>query len=462
MTIREYGLTGLGILCIAGAFLAQGPKADSLPPPGLATPNFSQAVPKPPHVEPKVPPGFSVSLYAENLPDVRWMQFSPSGDLFVSQYARSTITVLRDTDADGKPNIRTVYANGSASNPQNPQMPAGRGERGGGRRGGEGPPTSEQGPQATGPPVAVPCTPDVALPPGTAGIKNPMGMAFQRGFFYVANTDSIVRYKYTPGDLEPQGEPQKVVDLPSGGLHGWRNVLFNRGGTKMYVAVGSASNNRTGEDCRRAAILEVNPDGTGMRIFASGLRNPEGLAWQPMTNRLWTVVNERDLLGDDLVPDFFTAVREGGFYGWPYSYIGQNYDPRYLGALPELVKKAIVPDVLITAHSTPIGVVFYTGEQFPSRYRNGAFIALHGSWGRSKASGYKVVFVPFVNGVPGAVEDFMTGFVLNEGGRNADGTMAPIVQWGRPTALLVRRDGSLLVSDDEGGRIWQIRYKGSN
>lgn len=455
--MRVYGLAGLGILCAVGAFLAQNPRADNLPPPGLATPNFSQAVPKPPNVEPKVPPGFVVSLYAENLPGVRWMQFAPSGDLFVSQYERSTITVLRDTDGDGKPNTRTVYANGSASNRRDSQT----GERRGARNG-NGPQPGGTAPQPAGPLVAVPCAADVQLPPGTTGIQNPMGMAFHRDYFYVANTDSIVRYKYTQGDLERQGEPQKIADLPSGGFHGWRNILFNRAGTKMYVTVGSASNNRAGEDCRRAAILEMNPDGSGVRIFASGLRNPEGLAWQPITNRLWTVVNERDLLGDDLVPDFFTSVRDGGFYGWPYSYIGQHYDPRYVGAEPELVKKAIVPDVLITAHSAPIGLVFYTGEQFPLRYRNGAFIALHGSWQRSKASGYKVVFVPFVNGMPGAVEDFMTGFVLSEGGRNPDGTMAPIIQWGRPTSLLVRRDGSLLVSDDQGGRIWQISYRSVN
>ncbi|HET9942792.1 MAG TPA: sorbosone dehydrogenase family protein [Terriglobia bacterium] len=440
MMSRIYGLAGLGILCFAGIFAAQNPRADNLPPPGLATPNFSQAVPKPPNVDPKVPPGFSVSIYAEDLPGVRWMQFAPNGDLFVSQYARSTITVLRDTDKDGKPNTRTVYANGSGANR-------------GGRRGQNALVNQPQGPA-----TAVPCAADVVLPPGTAGIQNPMGMAFRNGFFYVANTDSIVRYRYTPGDLEPQGEVQKIVDLPSGGSHGWRNVLFNRAGTKMYVTVGSASNNRAGEDCRRAAILEFNADGTGGRIFAAGLRNPEGLAWEPMTNRLWTVVNERDLLGDDLVPDFFTSVRDGGFYGWPYSYLGQNYDPRYVGAEPELVKRAIVPDVLITAHSAPVGLAFYTGTQFPARYRNGAFIALHGSWGRSKASGYKVVFVPFTNGTPGAIEDFMTGFVLSEGGRNPDGSMAPIIQWGRPTGVTVARDGSLLVSDDQGGRIWQIKY----
>ena len=164
-----------------------------------------------------------------------------------------------------------------------------QGDRGGARRGMNGPPAP-----APGAPSAVPCAADLPVPPGTTGIQSPMGMAFRNGFFYVANTDSIVRYKYTPGDLEPQGEPQKLVDLPSGGFHGWRNILFNRAGTKMYVTVGSASNNRAGEDCRRAAILELNADGTGSRIFASGLRNPEGLAWQPMTNRLWTVVNERD------------------------------------------------------------------------------------------------------------------------------------------------------------------------
>jgi len=456
MTSRTYGLAGLSILCFASIFVAQNPRAENLPPPGLATPNFSQAVPKPSNVDPKVPAGFSVSLYAENLPGVRWMQFSQNGDLFVSQYSRSTITVLRDTDNDGRPNTRTVYANGSATSRRDPQ-----GDRG--RRGPNGPPGQPAQPaQPPGPPAAVPCVADAVLPPGTTGIQNPMGMAFRNGFFYVANTDSIVRYRYTPGDLEPQGEPQKLVDLPAGGFHGWRNIVFNRAGSKMYVTVGSASNNRAGEDCRRAAILEFNADGTGGRIFASGLRNPEGLAWQPMSNRLWTVVNERDQLGDDLVPDFFTWARDGGFYGWPYSYIGQNYDPRYVGAEPELVKRAIVPDVLITAHSAPVGLAFYTGNQFPPRYRNGAFIALHGSWGRSKASGYKVVFVPFTNGMPGTIEDFMTGFVLSEGGRNPDGTMAPIIQWGRPTGVTVARDGSLLVSDDQGGRIWQIRYRSAN
>jgi glucose/arabinose dehydrogenase len=419
----------------------------------MATPNFSVMVPKPANAELKVPPGFSVSLYAESLPGIRWMQTSPNGDLFVSQFSRSTITVLRDTDADGKPNSSTVYANGSGGR----RDPGGGG--GGARRG----PWQQPGPARAvdTAAAAIPCVADAPLVAGTVGIQNPMGMAFHRnGFFYIANMDGIVRYPYRPGDLERRGEPQKIADLPWGGSHNWRNILFNRAGTKLYVTVGSASNNRAGEDCRRAAILEMNPDGTGMRIFASGLRNPEGLAWQPGTNRLWTTVNERDSLGDDLVPDFFTWVRDGGFYGWPYSYIGSNYDPRYVGGQPDLVKKAIVPDVLIPAHSAPLGFAFYTGLQFPERYRNGAFIALHGSWNRSTAAGYKVVFVPFINGAPGPIEDFLTGFLIKEGGRNPDGSIAPIHQWGRPVGVLVARDGSLLISDDQGGRIWQIRYTG--
>jgi glucose/arabinose dehydrogenase len=464
MTGRFGLLISLGTICAASLVLAQGPQpqADNLPKPGLATPNFSQIVPRPANAELRVPQGFSVSLYAEDLPGVRWMQWSPNGDLFVSQYNRHTITVLRDTNGDGKPDQRTVFA-------KRPDLPR-RGPddgRNGARRGPNGQPNGALQPipnpltPVNTAAAAVPCTPPPANPPvaRTVGIQNPMGIAFRAGYVYIANTDSIVRYRYTPGDLEAQGEAQKIVDLPSGGLNGWRNVIFNRNGSKMYVTVGSATNNRAGEDCRRGAILEFNPDGTGYRIFASGLRNPEGLAWEPVTNRLWAAVNERDNLGDDLVPDFITSVREGGFYGWPYSYIGQNYDPRYVGGQPELVKKAIVPDVLLAAHSAPLGLLFYTGDQFPLRYRNGAFVAMHGSSNRSSASGYRVQFVRFRAGGPPRVEDFMTGFLVTAGGRNADGSLAPITQWGRPVGLTIAPDGSLLVSDDQGGRIWQIRYR---
>jgi glucose/arabinose dehydrogenase len=219
----------------------------------------------------------------------------------------------------------------------------------------------------------------------------------------------------------------------------------------MFIAVGSSSNNDAGEDCRRAAILEFNPDGSGFRVYASGIRNPVGLALQPGTDIVWTAINERDNLGDDLVPDYATSVKEGGFYGWPYSYIGSHYDPRYIGSFPDLVKKAIVPDVLIPAHSAALGMTFYTGNSFPQRYRNGGFVALHGSWNRSVAAGYKVVFFPMNDGRPGPIEDFMTGFVTDTGADSPN-----IETWGRPVGVTVAPDGALLVSDDGGNRIWKV------
>jgi glucose/arabinose dehydrogenase len=284
--------------------------------------------------------------------------------------------------------------------------------------------------------------------PGT--LQAPFGLAFHDGYLYVGNTGSLVRYKYTDGDLKAQGEPEKLLDLPTGG-HSTRNIVFNRAGTKMYLAVGSQSNNDAGEDCRRAAILEFNPDGTGYRVYASGIRNPVGLTLQPGTDIIWTAMNERDNLGDNLVPDYATSVKDGGFYGWPYSYIGQNYDPRYIGSFPDLVKRAIVPDVLLPAHAAALGITFYTGTQFPQKYRNGGFVALHGSWNRSVASGYKVVFFPMATGKPGPIEDFLTGFLASNGTNETS-----IDQWGRPVGVTVARDGSLLVSDDTGNRIWRI------
>jgi glucose/arabinose dehydrogenase len=279
-------------------------------------------------------------------------------------------------------------------------------------------------------------------------------MAFHDGYLYVGNPGSIIRYKYTNGDLQAQGQPEKLLDLPVGG-HSTRNIVFNRAGTKMYVAVGSQSNNNAGEDCRRAAILEFNPDGSGYRVYASGIRNPVGLTLQPGTDIIWTAVNERDNLGDDLVPDYATSVKDGGFYGWPYSFIGQNQDPRYAGAFPDLVKRAIVPDVLIPSHSAALGIAFYTGIQFPQRFRSGGFVALHGSWNRSVASGYKVAFFPMNNGKPGPLEDFLTGFIVDDGSGGET-----VERWGRPVGVTVARDGSLLVSDDGANRIWKISAGG--
>jgi glucose/arabinose dehydrogenase len=383
----------VGIVSICAVLAAQLPKL-AVPFATPSTRNAASIVPKPDGAQLKVPSGFEISVYADNLDRPRLMVPAPNGDLFVAQSAAGSVVVLRDANNDGTPEMRSVYAQGL---------------------------------------------------PGVFGI------AFHEGYVYLGRTDSIVRFKYQAGDTTAKGTPEKLVDLPTGG-HSTRNVLFSRDGKKMYVAVGSQSNKSAGENPIRAAINEYNPDGTGPRIFASGLRNPVGLTWQPGTNILWTAVNERDTLGDDLVPDYITSVKDGGFYGWPYSYIGSNPDPEHVGKMPDLVKRAIVPDVLIPAHSAALGITFYTGSQFPQHYRDGAFVGLHGSWNRSTPVGYRVAFVPFQNGKPsGPIEDFVTGWILSA---------TPASAWGRPVGVLIARDGSLLVADDGGSRIWRVRYTG--
>jgi glucose/arabinose dehydrogenase len=247
---------------------------------------------------------------------------------------------------------------------------------------------------------------------------------------------------------------QKIMNLPAGGYnnHWTRNLLASPDGKKIYISVGSGSNvgeNGMEHEVRRACILEINPDGTGERVFATGLRNPVGMDWQPTTKTLYTAVNERDELGDDLVPDYLTSVKEGAFYGWPYAYYGQNEDPRRKGERPDLVKKTVMPDVPLGAHTASLGLVFYDGTTFPAKYHDGAFIGQHGSWNRSEFSGYKVVFVPFENGKPGKPEDFLTGFVT---GKDKD-------VYGRPVGVAVLADGSLLVADDAAGRIWRVAAK---
>jgi glucose/arabinose dehydrogenase len=421
---------------------------------------------------PTVPAGFSVTSYAE-IQAPRMMAYAPNGDLFVSSPSANNITVLRDANHDGVFEARSVFAQGAAPARRGggPGAAPGGGRRGGapgtagagapqgaargGGRAAAGPPPQAPGRGRGGPAILGADAPACAPPPefverGPGTLQAPFGLAFHDGYLYVGNTGSIVRYRYANGDLEAQGEPEKLMDLPTGG-HSTRNIIFNRAGTKMYVAVGSQSNNDAGEDCRRAAILEFNPDGTGYRVYASGIRNPVGLALQPGTDTIWTAMNERDNLGDDLVPDYATSLQDGGFYGWPYAYIGKNYDPRYIGAFPDLVDRAIVPDVLFPAHSAALGITFYTGTQFPERYRNGGFVALHGSWNRSVAAGYKVVFFPMADGRPGPIEDFLGGFLASDG---SNGT--PIEQWGRPVGVTVSPDGSLLVSDDGGNRIWKV------
>ncbi len=415
---------------------------------------------------PKAPAGFTVDIYFDDIQQPRHMEWSPNGDLFLTQTQQNAVSVLKDTNNDGKPDERIVFVQGPPPPPpRGGAAPAPAAPGGGAPRGaapGGAPPAGAAAPapgagagfgggQAGGrgaQPQPV-CTGDLL------GGRQPAGIAFQPGYLYIGYTDCVVRYPYKPGDTQFQGKPERLIDLPGGGNHYARTITFSRDGKKLYVAVGSGSNNSEGEDVRRAAINEYNADGTGFRVYASGLRNPTGLAWQPGANTLWTSVNERDNLGDDLVPDYVTSVKEGAFYGWPFSYFGQNYDPIHVGKLPNLVKTAIAPDVPVGAHTASLGIAFYTGSQFPQRYRNGLFVAQHGSWNRSVANGYKVLFIPFQNGRPGTPEDFLTGFVLNDG---SDGK--PITRWGRPASVALTRDGALLVSDDGGNRIWRIRYTG--
>jgi glucose/arabinose dehydrogenase len=282
-------------------------------------------------------------------------------------------------------------------------------------------------------------------------LTRPYGLAFWQDYLYVGEQTSIKRYKYDAKAMTA-GPGAEVVSLKNFGEGHWtRSILFDRKGEKMYIGIGSRSNVDAGEDPMRAAINRFNPDGSGHEIFASGTRNPIGLRWYPGTDVLWAAVQERDALGDDLVPDYFTHIEQGGFYGWPYAYAGRHEDPRRKGERRDLVAKTIAGDVLLPSHVAVLDFIFYTGKQFPQKYQGGAFLAYHGSWNRSKRIGYSVAFVPFSNTKPsGPPEDFLTGWMLSPD--------SPDV-WGRPVGLLEMPDGSLLVSDDGGDKIWRISYK---
>src|SRR4051794_9092460 len=373
------------------------PRAGELPAPAKATANQNRRVPQPEGTLPTVPAGFSVASYAE-LRGPRMMVFAPNGDLFVSSPSTNSIFVLRDANHDGVFEARGVFADGkSAPAPELPPAAA------------DGRPAPVlgvlEGPQSlvANPPACTP-PPDYARR-GPGGVRLPFGLAFNGNYLYVGNTDSIVRFEYRRGDPTARGAPEKLLDLPTRG-HSTRNIVFNRDGTKLYIAVGSRSNSDAGEDCRRAAILEVNPDGTGGRVYGSGIRNPVGLTLQPGTDIVWAATNERDNLGDDLVPDYATSVKDGAFYGWPYSYIGRHYDPKYVRAFPDLVGRATVPDVLLPAHSAALGIAFYTGSQFPQRYRNGGVVGLHRSGDRTRASGEPGAVLPLADGKAGPNQRF--------------------------------------------------------
>ena len=456
---RILGILGVAVPFLWTAVVAQRnstvsqPQAGRLSAVGPARPNRGALVEKPASVIPDAPDGFTVSAYAE-LDRPRMMVYAPNGDLFVSSPAANTITVLRDANNDGVFEARSVYAGtppaaragGAAPQAVTPQPAAARAARPcrstGGQPGGQWPDPRRLG----------------AGMRGAAGVQQPrprhvaapFGLAFHDGYLYVGNTGSLVRYKYSPGDVKAQGEPEKLLDLPAGG-HSTRNIVFNRAGTKMYVSVGSQSNNNAGEDCRRAAVLEFNPDGSGYRVYASGIRNPVGLALQPGTDIVWTAVNERDNLGDDLVPDYATSLKDGGFYGWPYSYIGQNYDPRYAGRVS---RSRQARDRARRADP---------GARGRARHHLLHRHAISAALSQRRLRGAARIVEP-VGGVG------LQGGVLPDEqrparparrfhdrlhrqrrlGRRTD------PRWGRPVGVTVARDGSLLVSDDGGNRIWKI------
>lgn len=350
---------------------------------------------------PVAPQGFTVSKFAEKLEHPRWIYVADNGDVFVSQGDKdkspNDIILFRDSNKDGVAESKTIFLK---------------------------------------------------------NLNMPFGMLILGNKFYVANTDALVEYPYTPGATSVTSAGKKITSLPAGPRHWTRNIIANKEETKIYIAVGSSSNvaeNGIDKETRRANILEVNADGSGEKIYASGLRNPVGMDWAPGTDALWTAVNERDELGDDVPPDYIVAVKDGGFYGWPYSYFGQHEDPRMKGQKEELVKKALKPDVALGPHTASLGFAFYKKDAFPEKYRGGAFIGQHGSWNRSKLSGYKVAFVPFKNGEPsGKPEDFLTGFIANDDKSQV---------YGRPVGVAVLNDGSLLVADDGGKTIWRVSYK---
>ena len=395
-------------------------RPEDLPKPGAtaSVANVAHVVPRPPTVIPQAPPGFKVELFAEGLDGPREMRVAPNGDIFVAETGADRIRVLRGARGDTN-SVNEIFA---------------------------------------------------------SGLNQPFGMAFfpsgdKPKWIYVANTDGVVRIPYAVGETKAAGKPEVIVaGLPTGG-HSTRNLVFTSDDKRMLVSVGSRSNAAEGlrnligklqawwvgqyplgaslgTETDRATILMFDPDGKRLGVFATGIRNCAGLTVHPVTADLYCSTNERDGLGDNLVPDYVTRVREGAFYGWPWFYIGDNEDPRHLGSRDDLRGKITIPDVLIQAHSASLGMAFYNGKMFPSDYWGDGFAAEHGSWNRSRRTGYKVIRIPLKDGAPtGEYQDFLTGFVINDSD-----------VWGRPVGVAVARDGALLVSEDANGTIWRITH----
>ncbi len=362
-----------------------------------------------------VPPGFTVNVFAEGLDAPRWLALTPEGDVLVTETRQNQIRRLRDSNGDGVADQNSIFAN--ASN----------------------------------------------------GLNIPFGMAFSDDAFFLGNTDAVLRFPYMLGQGALTGTGQRIARLPGNGYrqHWTRNVAIAPDQSKLYVSIGSQSNVNE-EPSPRASVQVMNLDGSGQETFASGLRNPVGLDFNPVTADLYATVNERDGLGDDLVPDYFTRLQPGEFFGWPYAYLSPDrLDPRQLqgnsqGASsgnrskrPDLAAQTQTPDVLFQAHSAALGLRFYTGDTFPEKYRNGAFVAFRGSWNRSQGTGYKLVFIPFdTAGRPqGYYEDFLTGFLTDPSGPTT---------WGRPVGLLVLPDGSLLFTEEANNRIYRVQFTGAS
>ena len=398
-------------------------KPQDLPPVGKSTPNFSEVAPMPPGAKPRVPPGFLVEMVASGYAGPRAIRVAPNGDLFVADSASNTIHVLRVPSGTASPTKDEVFA---------------------------------------------------------SGLTQPFGITFyplgsNPEWVYVANSDGVVRFPYKNGDLIATGKPEQIVGhIPW--VHHWtRDIAFTPDGKRLLLSVGSGSNVALDmfpepevkgglqawikseplgaawdTEERRADVLSYDPDGKNEKIVATGLRNCAGVTIQPATGLPWCVVNERDELGDNTPFEYATAVKDSSFYGWPWYYIGSNEDPRHKGARPDLKGKVTVPDVLMQAHSAPLQIVFYEGNDFPASYKGSAFVALHGSWNRAERTGYKVVRLLFDNaGEPtGEYEDFMTGFVISDK-----------QVWGRPVGVAVAKDGSLFVTEDSNGTIWRVSHQ---